>query len=74
MRIFDWLSELCRNIVDSIGSIFGSKKRRGGSSDGPPENGSGVPRRPRRPLRGASAAQPIPEPVRESCDLVGGRR
>lgn len=76
MKLFDWLGALCRQIVDSIGSVFGygSKKRWGSSGDGPPESESGVPRRPKPPRRGASAAQPVPAPERESCDLVGGRQ
>lgn len=76
MKLFDWLGALCRQIAGWMSSLFdwGPKRPRGGAGDSPPESGSGVPKRPRPPRRGASAAQPLPAPERESCDLVGGRR
>jgi len=63
------LSEFFRGIVEAITGKF-----RGGPGDRPWFGASGVPRLPRTPRRGASAANPLPTREAEPQDLVGTRQ
>ena len=60
--------EFLRHIADQFTAGF-----RDGNGGGPFPGTSRVPKRPKPPRRGASAANPLPARESELCDLVGPR-